>query len=216
LDDGCATLEGGKRDPIRRATVSKSHEPTQRLDRRIERSIQEEIRIDLLRIFSERAATPRELAETLQENLNEVLDHVIDLWANRCIDTIEEVEPGADPADLRYRIIPFFVDDRAAEELPREEREELAATILQAIVAEALGGLRTGSIAARSDIHLSMKATRLDERGWRELMALLARTLKEAETIEESCRERLGLRDEEGFEVFFAMMGFERSASRAD
>jgi hypothetical protein len=196
--------------------VSKSHEPISRLDRRIENAIKDEIRIDLLRIFSERPATPRELAEILQEDQNEVLDHVVELWANNCIDAVSEEEPGPDPADRRYGITPFFVDDRTAEELPREEREELSAKILQAIVAEALGGLRTGSIGARSDIHLSMKAMRLDERGWRELMALFGRTLKEAETIEECCRERLGLREEEGFEVFFALMGFERSASRAD
>jgi hypothetical protein len=196
--------------------VSKSHEPTQRLDRRIEKSIQHEIRIDLLRIFSDRSATPRELAEILQADPNEVLDHVIELWANRCIDTVTEEEPGTDPVDRRYGITRFFVDDWAAAELPRAEREELSAMILQAIVAEALGGLRIGSICSRPDHHLSVKATRLDERGWRELMALLGRTLKEAEAIEECARERLGLGGEEGFEVFLAMMGFERSPSRAD
>lgn len=63
---------------------------------------------------------------------------------------------------------------------------------------------------------LSYKPLRLDDCGWRELMALLLRTLKEAETIEDGSRERLGLTGEEGLEAVVALMGFARSESRAN
>jgi hypothetical protein len=193
--------------------VSKRNESRPRLDRRIENSIKGEVRTDLLRILSERSATPRELAQMLGEDLGEVLGDVVELWADNCIEVVED--GVGDAADRRYRTTPpFFVDDREARELSLADREELSATVLQAIVTESVGALRTGSLDSRPDIHLSWKPLRLDERGWREFMALLLRALKEAETIEEACKERLGLADEAGIEAVVALMGYERSKSR--
>lgn len=196
--------------------MSKSNKPKQRLDRRIENSIRDEIRVDLLRILSERSATPRELAEILEEDPGEILDRVIELWADHCIEVVSDGEPHGDVDERRYRIAPpFFVDDREALELSAADREELSATVLQAIVCESMGALRTGSMQSRTDVHLSWKLMRLDERGWREFSALLLRTLKEAETIEESCKERLGLAGEPGIEAILGLLGFERSKSPA-
>jgi DNA-binding MarR family transcriptional regulator len=196
--------------------VPKRHDPTQRHDRRIENTIKDEIRVDLLRVLSERSATPRELAEILEADPSDVLQHVVELWAESCIEVVADEGGSDDPAERRYRRIePFFVEDRETEDLSRSDRERLSALVLQAIISEAVGALRTGSMDSRSDIHLSCKPLKLDERGWREVMALLLRTLKEAETIEEGCRERLGLAGEEGFEGMIGLLGFERSKSRA-
>ncbi len=201
---------------IKEATVSKRHNPTQRHDKRIENTVTDEIRIDLLRVLSERSATPRELAEILEADPSDVLQDVIELWAESCIEVVADEEGSGDPAERRYRRAPpLLVEDRETRELPRDDRERLSAMVLQAILSEALGALRSGSMDSRSDIHLSCKPLKLDERGWRELTALLLRTLKEAETIEEECRERLGLAGEEGFEAMIGLLGFERSKSRA-
>lgn len=196
--------------------MSKSNQPRQRLDKRIENSIKDEIRIDMLRILSERPATPRELAEALGEDPGYVLDHVVELWADNCIEVVAEEEAGGDEADRRYRTTPpFFVDDWEAQELSRADRERLSVAVLQSIVTETLAAQRSGSLDSRTDSHLSYKALKLDDRGWREFVALLLRTLKEAETIEESSRDRLGLAGGEAIEAVVALMGFERSQSRA-
>jgi hypothetical protein len=195
--------------------VSKGNKPRQRLDSRIENSIKDVIRIDLLRILSERPASPRELAEILEQDVGDILGHVVELWADNCIEVVAE-ESAAEEADRRYRTAPpFFVDDREVQELSLEERERLSVAVLQGIVTEALGARRTGSLDSRHDSHLSYKPLKLDDRGWRELVALLLRTLKEAETIEDGSRERLGLAGEEGFEALVALMGYERSESPA-
>jgi len=188
----------------------------QRLDKRLTDSITDELLLDLLRILSERSATPRELAEILGEDASDVLDRLVELWAESCIEVVEEVEPHGEAMDRRYRIAtPIFVDDREAEELSSTTREEITISVLQSIFTETLVALRTGSFEARADRHLSWKALRLDEEGWRQLMALLLRTLKEAEAIEESARERLATVGEAGFEAVVTLMGFERSESRA-
>lgn len=192
------------------------NKPTQRLDRRIENSIKDEIRIDLLRILSERPATPRELAEMLDEEAGCIRGHVVELWADNCIEVVAEDEGAEGEADRRYRLAPTFcVDDWGARELPKADRELLSAAVLQRIVTEALAALRTGSLDSRPDIHLSHKLLRLDDRGWNEFRALLLRTLKEVEAIEENSHERLGLAGEAGIETVVALMGFERSESRA-
>lgn len=196
--------------------MSKSNQARQHLGSRIENSIKSEIRVDLLRIFSQRSATPRELAEALGEDPGYVLDHVVELWADNCIEVVAGEDAGGDEADRRYRIAPpFFVDDWEAQELSRADREQLSVAVLQGIVTEALGAQRSGSLDSRHDVHLSYKALKLDDRGWREFVALLLRTLKETEAIEESSRDRLGLADGEGIEAVVALMGFERSESRA-
>ena len=195
--------------------MSNGNERTQRLDRRIENSIKDEMRVDLLRILSERSATPRELADFLDEDPNEVLGHVAELWADNCI-VVEEEEASRDAADRRYRIArPFFVDDWQARELSVADREKLSVIVLQTIVTEAIGALRTGSLNSRADAHLSCKPLKLDERGWREMVSLLMRTLTEAETIEDGSQERLGLSGEIGIEAVVALLGFERSESPA-
>ncbi len=194
--------------------MSKGNKPRQRLDSRIENSIKDVIRLDLLRILSERPASPRELAEILEEDVGDLLSHLVELWADNCIEVVAE-GPGGEEADRRYRIAPpFFIDDWRAQELSREERERLSVAVLQGIFTEALGARRTGSLDARHDSHLSYKPLKLDDRGWRELTGLLLRTLKEAETIEDGSRERLGLTDEDGLEAVVALMGYERSESR--
>jgi hypothetical protein len=196
--------------------VSKSNKPRPHLDRRIEKSIKDEIRIDLLRILSEQSATPRELAEMLEEDPGEILHHIVEMWADNCIEVIAEEAPHEDPAERRYRLHqPFYIDDRETHDLPIAEREEVAATVVQSMVTEVVGALRGGTFGYRSDNHLSVKQMKLDERGWREFTALLLRTLKEAETIEESCKERLGLTGEAGIETVVGLMGFERSESGA-
>lgn len=198
----------------RRAILSKSNKPTTRLDRQIESSIKDEIRIDLLRILIERSATPRELAQILEEDSDLVLDHVVALWAANCIELAGEEKPRGEAIDRSYRMtLPFFIDDRECHDLSRADLEKVAAMVVQAIVTEAVGALRAGTFGSRIDSHLSIRPMRLDARGWREFTALLLRTLNEAETIEEGCRERLGR--EEGIEAIVALMGFERSESRA-
>jgi DNA-binding MarR family transcriptional regulator len=196
--------------------VPQGNEPTQGLDKRIENSIKDEIRIDLLRILNERSATPRELAEVLEADPSDVLGHIAELWADNCIEVVEDGGSHEDAADRRYRTTTyFFVDDWEAQELSLAAREELSAKVLQCIVTEALAALRSGSLDSRPDMHLTLKPMRLDDRGWRECMALLLRTLKEAETIEEASRERLGMAGEAGTEAVVALMGFERSEGRA-
>jgi hypothetical protein len=196
--------------------VSKSNYPRERLHRRIENSIKDEIRIDLLRLLSERPATPRDLAGILGEDPGLVLGHLVELWADNCIEVVAEDESTEDELDRRYRAFsPYFIDDWEAQELSLADREQSSATVLHGIVTEILGAQRTGSIDSRTDAHLSFKPLKLDERGWRELVALLHRTLKEAEAIEESCKDRLGISDETGLEAMVALLGFERSKSPA-
>lgn len=193
--------------------MSNGNKPRPRLDGRIESSIKDVLRIDLLHILNERPASPRELAATLEEDVGTVLGHIVELWADNCVEVVaEDQEADGDEADRRYRTAPpFRVDEREMGERSLAERERLFVTVLQAILTEALQARRTGSLF-RHDGHLSYKLLKLDDRGWRELVALLLRTLKEAEAIEDGSRERLGVAGEEGVEAVVALMGYERSA----
>jgi hypothetical protein len=195
--------------------VPMHNRPRRPFDGRLKNSIRDDLGLDLLRILNERSATPVELAEMLQENLNDVLERIVKLWADSCIEVVAEMDPLGGMAGRRYRITPFFyVDDRKSHDLSTEDREKISATMLQAVFSEAVGALKTGSLDARTDRHLSWLPMRLDEEGWSEVMAMFARTLKEAEAISERCKGRLYGSEAAGVDVIVTMMGFERSESR--
>lgn len=196
--------------------MAKCRPSGRRLDRRLISSIKEEIRLDLLRILNERSATPRELAEALQDDPDVVADHVVKLWGDGCIEAVTEAEPRRALVDRRYRVSQFFfVGDREASDLSTADREEMSAVTLQAILSEAVEAVRAGSLDSRTDRHLSWMPMRLDEEGWREVMAMLTRTLNEAEAIREACAVRLACSGQAGTEAIVSMLGFERSRSPA-
>ena len=86
--------------------------------------------------------------------------------------------------------------------------------MLQAVIGEAVGALRTGSFDSRTDRHLSWVPIKLDEEGWGEVVSLLAEALAGVQEIGARAANRLTAGDERGIEAVVSMMGFERSASR--
>jgi DNA-binding MarR family transcriptional regulator len=186
-----------------------------RFERRLKNSVNDDIRVELLRILDERPATLRELADMLGEELSSIAPHVFELWSARSIDS-HEGDSDTALADRPLRATKVYYDDAEWEELQEEERLEAAARILEGIIGESMSALRSGHLTARFDTHLSWTPMIVDEEGWRETMAMLARALTEAEAIRERSIERLSCSEEQGFPVVVSMMGFERSRGPAD
>lgn len=181
---------------------------------RLAKSLAHGTRIDILRILHERVASPKELAEAVDDGLSQVSYHVSELLAHGAIELVK-TEPRRGAVEHYYRAISSpLVSDEETMKLPRSSREELSWTALQAIVSEAVGALQSGALDAKVDRHVSWLPMRLDDDGWDELMTLLGETLKKAQRIKDRNARRLG-DVEEGIEVVVSLMGFERSKSRA-
>jgi DNA-binding transcriptional ArsR family regulator len=191
---------------------TKSDSPRVEAGTRLAKSFAHGTRIDILRILNERTASPKELAEAVDDGLSQVSYHVSELLSHGVIELVR-TEPRRGALEHYYRAVASpVVSDAETATLPRATREELSTTALQAILGEAVSALQSRSFDARVDRHVSWLPLRLDEKGWGELTAVLADTLGKVERIKEKNARRLA--DDDGVEVIVSMMGFERSKSR--
>lgn len=192
-------------------TKKRTKGPQKHLSKRLAKSIGHDVRIDVLRILNERVASPKELARAMEEGLSHISFHIKVLRDYGCIELVK-TEPRRGAVEHYYRAVTWpFVSDEEARKLPRATREKVSITVLQAIVGEAAGALQAGTFDSRPDRHVSWAPMRLDEEGWREMMALQAETLERTEEIKTRNAKRLSGSGEAGMSVIVAMMGFERS-----
>jgi DNA-binding transcriptional ArsR family regulator len=163
---------------------------------RLLRAISHPIRIEILRILSERVASPKELARESGESLSDISYHVKYLREEGCVEMLD-TEPRRGAIEHFYRIRP-----------PRS-RADVSAEAIRGFLGEAVRALNAGSFDAREDRHLSWMTMALDEEGWRELVERQARWLEELERIEAEAAERLAAADAAGRAVVAGMLGFE-------
>jgi DNA-binding transcriptional ArsR family regulator len=173
--------------------------------------IQHPIRVDALAILNEREASATEIARQIGEDLKKVGNHVKALANHGCIELVRtEKKRGASEHFYKASLRPH-IGDAEWRQLSPQARQEISALVFQSIVAEALASFRAGKFDSRLDRHLSWRAMKLDEQGWRELTEELDRSLERIADIAANADERLCERGEEGFPAIAAALGFERA-----
>ena len=186
---------------------------TRSIEEAVAYAVGHRIRIDALSILNEGKASPNEIAKLIGEGVSKVGHHVKELFESGCIEFVgTEQRRGA--TEHFYRAIerPFITDDEARA-LPEEAKREIAALILQAIMAEGLAALRAGKMDADDDVWLSWRSVNLDPQGRREVADEQAASYARVEEIEARSATRLNDSGETGTARIVAAMGFERSRS---
>lgn len=190
-------------------------EPEAELDKRIAKSVGHPLRIGIMRILSERTASPSELAESLGEGVSQVSYHVSELFKYGCVELVD-TEPSRGAIEHFYRatsifgIDPWFVDDDQSREMTAQDRASLAATVLQRVMGEALPALSAGTMKARPDFHMTWQLPELDQQGWEEVAGILTHALAQIQLVESEAADRLDESGEEGIPAFVGMLCFER------
>ena len=145
-----------------------------------------------MKVVSERAATPREIAEEIDEPINNVSYHLQVLKRLDCVELVTvRSARGGRVAEHVYRASerPFFDDDAWAE-LSDSDRMAVTAAVMQEIskdIAEAMAG---GTFSDPFDNHISRSPLVLDNAGWKEVVDLLCGTMEALQTIQERVVER--------------------------
>lgn len=180
-----------------------------RFEKRLKKSLGDEVRVDIMRVLDERPATIRELAEQFGERLSGIAPHVLELWNERSID-LHDDDHGVPLADRRFRTCTVIFDAEEWRALPPDEQFEATVRILEGLIGEAMVALRSGHLGARPDSHLSWMPVTVDEDGWRETTEMLERTFREANAIKARCAERLRESGDRGTSIIVSMLEFER------
>jgi DNA-binding transcriptional ArsR family regulator len=169
------------------------------------------IRIEVLGILNEGPRSPSELAKLTRQPLTTISHHIKELVDSGCIELarVEKVR-NADQHYYRAVELPFISDDEA-DLLPPEVKQEYAAVILQAIMAEGLGALWAGKMSNDPTVRMMWRWFNLDEQGRQELADEQRESWERVVEIEARSTARRVESGEEATSMVATAMSFERA-----
>jgi DNA-binding transcriptional ArsR family regulator len=169
------------------------------------------IRIEVLGILNEGPRSPSELAKLIHQPLTTISHHIKELVDSGCIELarVEKVR-NADQHYYRANQLPFISDDEA-DLLPPEVKQEYAAVILQAIMAEGLGALWAGRMSDDPTVRMMWRWFNLDAQGRQELADEQRESWERIVEIEARSTARRVESGEGATSMVATMMSFERA-----
>lgn len=172
------------------------------------------IRVGSLAILTERKASPKQIADELDEPVGNVSYHVRELEQLGLVKLVDE-ERRRGAVEHFYAAIPKPpLSGEDWERLGPRDRQARSAWTLQLLLADASRSLSTGSLDARPDRQLNRTRLEVDEQGWKELVAIQAEALRATEAVADASAARLREADgEAGFPVLAATLCFEAPSS---
>jgi DNA-binding transcriptional ArsR family regulator len=186
------------------------------------------IRIEALSMMNDGKVSPNEIAEFLKEDLSAVSHHIRELFNDGSIESAGTAK-RRNAVEHFYRavVLPKVTSDEY-EAMAPPERREIAALIVQAVLAETLAALRLGKMEGDREPWLTWQGIPVDEQGHEEVAELMEETFEKADDIKVRNANRLADATrqaiEEGREPpplnrteIVVLMSFERSREgRAD
>jgi DNA-binding transcriptional ArsR family regulator len=179
------------------------------VDPRIAKALSHPMRARILVILNERVASPNEIAETIDERLPNVSYHVRALLELGCIELVDTAQRrGAIEHYYRAIVRPFF-SDRDWKRIPRSARQAISDTALEIVWEDVSDAVKAGTFDGRPDRYLTHSPMVLDEQGWTEMTAVMAKAFAEAEKVESRSAGRLKRSKEDGVPTRVVLMQFE-------
>ncbi len=149
-------------------------------------------RLRTMRVLTERTATPRQVADEIDEPVNNVAYHIKILAKLGCIELVETRPAGGGRvAEHLYRVSQLAAfDDDAWAQLGDREKLNVVAAIMRQVTEDIAEAMASGSFYEPDDNHLSSSPMVVDAKGWRETIELLDETLERLATIQERVNGR--------------------------
>lgn len=166
-------------------------------------------------LFERGVVSPTEIANELELDVSDVSYHFRELKKRNLIRLVRTVQRRGFDEHFYEPIAPALdFDDAGWMELPAGIRSTFSGEMLGRVIEQLTAALEAGSFDARSR-HLSQTWLMVDERGWKELMRTLERTLDRVRAIQGRCAERRAGSSEPGIPVSLVMASFETAESVA-
>jgi DNA-binding transcriptional ArsR family regulator len=163
-------------------------------DQRVIKALAHPMRVQVLNVLEQRAASPSEIADELDLPLGNVSYHVRQLAASGLIQLVRET-PRRGSVEHHYELT-------ARPDIGDREWAQLPDIVKHAMVSAALGpiGRLVNEAAAtggftRTEAHLSRTALTLDGQGWKDASAELVGVFERLAKIERESQERLEAAD---------------------
>jgi DNA-binding transcriptional ArsR family regulator len=185
------------------------------VEQAVSHAIGHRTRIEILAALHEAPASPKELAKIVGQPLANVTHHIEKLFTAGSID-IAYTEPVGNVTQTFYRMVelPYYSNEDIAA-MTEQERQVLAAIILQAVTAEAMASLWAGKLRSDPEVMLAWNRISLDEQGRREFYEEQKRSWETIMEIEVDSANRRSISGEAGVTYVVTSLGYERSRTEA-
>lgn len=189
-------------------TITKSGQKRS-VEEAVSYAIGHRIRIEILALLNEGTRSPTELAKLTGQPITTVGHHVKELVNSGCIE-LARIEKVRNADQHFYRAVELpFVSDEEAESLPVDARQQYAAVILQALMAEGLAALWAGKMTS-DPVWMSWRWFNLDAQGQREAQEAQHDFWERIQEIDAEAANRVALSGEPTISTIVAALGFER------
>lgn len=149
-------------------------------------------RLRTMMVLTEREATPREIADEIDEPLNNVAYHIKVLKRLGCIELVRVNQTrGGRVAEHIYKGTqrPYW-KEADLEQLSDADKLNVIAGIMRHVSEDIAAAMASGTFYAHDDNHLSRTPMVVDEEGWNEVVELLDDSLERLLTIQGRVSER--------------------------
>jgi DNA-binding transcriptional ArsR family regulator len=190
---------------------NRSRPPGETSEARIAKALAHPLRARILQRLGERVASPGDLAVELDAPLGVVSYHVRMLRDYDCVELVR-TEPRRGALQHFYRATARpTLDEDQWRTLPAGLRRELSGATIQDVVDDLAAAADAGTLND-PEVVVTRTPLELDERGWKKLNRLLARTLDQALTIASESAARTADGDVTRFPSELAVLHFRRAA----
>jgi len=159
------------------------------------------LRASILRMLTERTASPAEMARELDEELSNVSYHTKQLVEFECAELVS-TRPVRGALEHFYRATErHLIDTEEWDELDPLVAEDLVCEFMQKILDDFVASARAGIIGADADFHLTRTLHVLDDEGLQEALEVHEKARLEIVEIEARSAARMVKSGEEGTNV---------------
>jgi DNA-binding transcriptional ArsR family regulator len=178
------------------------------IDARLAKALAHPLRVRLLAALNDGVASPNQLAEQVDEPLQNVSYHVRVLLSLGCIELVRTAQRrGAIEHFYRALTRPFF-SESDWQQLPTSARHSISDAVLRTVWDDTARALDAGTFDTRDDRHLTRTPLALDEQGWTELNEIMGEVQERAEAIQAESADRLAKTGDDSLGTRLVMMHF--------
>jgi DNA-binding transcriptional ArsR family regulator len=143
-------------------------------------------RVHAMSILLERIASPRQVADAIDEPLNNVTYHLNQLRELGCIELVrtERVHGGRVLERFYQATQRVYFDEDAWEVLDEKSRLDLVSVALRMVSQDITTAMASGTLFGEDNAHISRSPMVVDDEGWREITELIARATQELFDVE--------------------------------
>lgn len=183
------------------------------------KALSHESRVLVLATLTQGIASPKAIAEEIDEGLSEVSYHIKVLLEHGLI-KLDRTEPRRGAVEHFYATVhPTLIPQGAWARLPGSLKQRVSVAILEELFEDAAASVNAGAFNRREGFHVSLTPLVLDEEALKRLSAVLERTMTELDAIQAEASKRLeqqGKDDEGGISFTVGVTSFESTRSPAE